>query len=171
MKTSPNDFRQYCTGSSVSSFYNLGKDAILTIPCPKLRAVWPPLTVQSIIDSRLTNTLVETCILHRERCRKAMYISTDGRTVVTSRTYRGQSQILQIFTLIYLCDHVYYIFLLYVWYYTPCTFLRRNQSVLTLVPTPHKYNSDSSRQRNGRIRRRCHTQLVLSNASLRLTNF
>jgi hypothetical protein len=43
MKTSPNDFRQYCTGSSVSSFYNLGKDAILTIPCPKLRAVWPPL--------------------------------------------------------------------------------------------------------------------------------
>jgi hypothetical protein len=25
MKTSPNDFRQYCTGSSVSSFYNLGR--------------------------------------------------------------------------------------------------------------------------------------------------
>jgi hypothetical protein len=50
------------------------------IPCPKPSSMATS-QVQSIIDSRLTNTLVETCILHRERCRKAMYISTDGRTV------------------------------------------------------------------------------------------
>jgi hypothetical protein len=81
MKTSPNDFRQYCTGSSVSSFYNLGKDAILTIPCPKLRAVWPPLKFSRSSTLDLQTLLWRRVFSIAKDAGKPMYISTDGRTV------------------------------------------------------------------------------------------
>jgi hypothetical protein len=46
----------------------------------KLRAVWPPPRFSQIIDSRL-KTLLWNVYSPSRRCRKPMYISTDGRTV------------------------------------------------------------------------------------------
>jgi hypothetical protein len=82
MKTSPNDFRQYCTGSSVSSFYNLGKDAILTIPCPKNSEQYGHLSQFSRSSTLDLQTLLWRRVFSIAKdAGKPMYISTDGRTV------------------------------------------------------------------------------------------
>jgi hypothetical protein len=67
---------------------------------------------------------------------KPMYISTDGRTVPWLHVRIEDNPKYYKYSLWFTCAIMCTIFFCCTYgYYTPCTFLRRNQSVLTLVPT------------------------------------
>jgi hypothetical protein len=74
------EFSKYCTGESTATFYNLGKDALLTIPCPSdgcNAGIWfcktAPIEIQMHYWSKVFDRARST--------REPIYISTDGRSV------------------------------------------------------------------------------------------
>lgn len=84
MDTSPSAFKEHCTtGATVSSFRNLGKDALLVVPCPKSSEKYGHLSqfsrsssldLQSVLWRRVFN-------IAKEDAGSPVYISTDGRSI------------------------------------------------------------------------------------------